>query len=117
MAQRQRKQRTANKSSFTDPLPWITSAFEGQTRAEASASVFSLERLMLSDARTVSSTMRGTRSGVTALFMMVLLRLAQTQEAPLVPEIGVAQDRGASDDTTKHRHSDPVMSFMAVTRD
>ncbi|XP_058490709.1 roundabout homolog 1 isoform X5 [Solea solea] len=55
---------------------------------------------MLSDARTVSSTMRGTRSGVTALFMMVLLRLAQTQEAPLVPEIGVAQDRGASDETT-----------------
>uniref|UniRef100_A0A8D2ZVE8 Roundabout, axon guidance receptor, homolog 1 (Drosophila) n=1 Tax=Scophthalmus maximus TaxID=52904 RepID=A0A8D2ZVE8_SCOMX len=43
--------------------------------------------------------MPGAWSGVTTLFIMALLRLAQGQELPSVPEIGVAQD-GASDETT-----------------
>uniref|UniRef100_A0A3Q3K3F0 Roundabout, axon guidance receptor, homolog 1 (Drosophila) n=2 Tax=Monopterus albus TaxID=43700 RepID=A0A3Q3K3F0_MONAL len=54
---------------------------------------------MHSDARTVSSTMRGTWSGATPLFIMVLLRLAHGQEVPLVPETGVTQD-GASEGPT-----------------
>uniref|UniRef100_A0A671YM26 Roundabout guidance receptor 1 n=1 Tax=Sparus aurata TaxID=8175 RepID=A0A671YM26_SPAAU len=43
--------------------------------------------------------MFGTWSGATPLLMMVLLRLAQSQEVPLVPETGVAQD-GASEVAT-----------------
>ncbi|KAM4565686.1 roundabout homolog 1 isoform 3-T3 [Odontesthes bonariensis] len=58
-----------------------------------------LDRLMSSDARTVSTVMRGTWSGATPLFMMVLFRLAQGQEVPLVPETGITQD-GASDGAT-----------------
>uniref|UniRef100_A0A4W6DRL3 Roundabout guidance receptor 1 n=1 Tax=Lates calcarifer TaxID=8187 RepID=A0A4W6DRL3_LATCA len=56
-------------------------------------------RLTPSDARTVSSTMRGTWSGVTTLFIMALLRLAQSQELPSVPEMGVARE-GASEEAT-----------------
>lgn len=41
--------------------------------------------LTLSDARTVSIIMRGTWSGATPLFIMVLLRLAWGQEVPLIP--------------------------------
>ncbi|KAI9547891.1 hypothetical protein NQZ68_012908 [Dissostichus eleginoides] len=40
---------------------------------------------LFSDARTVSITMRGTWSGATPFLLMVLLRLVQGQEAPLVP--------------------------------
>uniref|UniRef100_A0A669EQ01 Roundabout, axon guidance receptor, homolog 1 (Drosophila) n=1 Tax=Oreochromis niloticus TaxID=8128 RepID=A0A669EQ01_ORENI len=43
--------------------------------------------------------MRGTWSGATPLFIMVLLRLAWGQEVPLIPETGVAQD-GASEGAT-----------------
>ncbi|XP_004558298.1 roundabout homolog 1 isoform X4 [Maylandia zebra] len=43
--------------------------------------------------------MRGTWSGATPLFIMVLLRLAWGQEVPLIPEMGVAQD-GASEGAT-----------------
>ncbi|XP_039682422.1 roundabout homolog 1 isoform X6 [Perca fluviatilis] len=50
----------------------------------------------VSDARTVSIIMRGMWS---PLLIMVLLRLAQGQEVPLVPETGVAQD-GASEGAT-----------------
>lgn len=42
-------------------------------------------RLTPSDARTVSIIMRGTWSEATPLLIMVLLRLAPGQEAPLVP--------------------------------
>lgn len=42
-------------------------------------------RLTPSDARTVSVVMHGTWSGATPLLIMVLLRLAQGQEVPLVP--------------------------------
>uniref|UniRef100_A0A3Q3EDK3 Roundabout, axon guidance receptor, homolog 1 (Drosophila) n=1 Tax=Labrus bergylta TaxID=56723 RepID=A0A3Q3EDK3_9LABR len=52
-----------------------------------------------SDARTVSIIMRGTWSGATPLLMMVLLRLAQAEEVPVVPETGVAQE-GASEGAT-----------------
>ncbi|XP_036931106.1 roundabout homolog 1 isoform X6 [Acanthopagrus latus] len=58
-----------------------------------------VRRLTASDARTVSIIMYGTWSGATPLLMMVLLRLAQSQEVPLVPETGVAQD-GASEVAT-----------------
>ncbi|KAM9732765.1 roundabout homolog 1 isoform 9-T9 [Menidia menidia] len=54
---------------------------------------------MSSDARTVSTGMRGTWSGATPLFIMVLFRLAPGQEVLLVPETGVAQD-GTSDGAT-----------------
>ncbi|XP_044058651.1 roundabout homolog 1 isoform X7 [Siniperca chuatsi] len=54
---------------------------------------------MPSDARTVSIIMHGTWSGATPLLIMVLLRLAQGQEVPLVPETRVAQD-GASEGAT-----------------
>ncbi|KAF3693170.1 Roundabout -like protein 1 Precursor [Channa argus] len=54
---------------------------------------------MPSDARTVSNTMHGTWSGAMPLFIMVLLRLAQGQEVPLVPETGVGQD-GATEGAT-----------------
>ncbi|XP_065816159.1 roundabout homolog 1 isoform X3 [Labrus bergylta] len=43
--------------------------------------------------------MRGTWSGATPLLMMVLLRLAQAEEVPVVPETGVAQE-GASEGAT-----------------
>ncbi|XP_039986183.1 roundabout homolog 1 isoform X2 [Xiphias gladius] len=43
--------------------------------------------------------MRGTWLGVTPLIIMVLLKLAQGQELPLVPEMGVAQE-GASEEAT-----------------
>ncbi|XP_055369859.1 roundabout homolog 1 isoform X2 [Betta splendens] len=51
------------------------------------------------DARTVSSTMRRTRSGAVTLIIMVLLRVVQGQEVPLVPETGAAQD-GAAEGAT-----------------
>lgn len=47
--------------------------------------LISFPRLTPSDARTVNIVMRGTWSGATPLFIMVLLRLAQGQEVPLVP--------------------------------
>ncbi|XP_034460086.1 roundabout homolog 1 isoform X5 [Hippoglossus hippoglossus] len=43
--------------------------------------------------------MRGAWSGVTPLFIMLLLGMARGQELPIVPEIGVAQE-GANDETT-----------------
>lgn len=56
------------------------------TQAVLNGLIFiSLRRLMPSDARTVSIVMRGTWSGATPLLIMVLLRLAQGQEVPLVP--------------------------------
>uniref|UniRef100_A0A3B4WGK7 Roundabout guidance receptor 1 n=1 Tax=Seriola lalandi dorsalis TaxID=1841481 RepID=A0A3B4WGK7_SERLL len=51
------------------------------------------------DARTVSSTMRSTWFGFTPLFIMVFLRLAQSQEPPSAPDIGVAQ-QGVSEEAT-----------------
>ncbi|XP_067362482.1 roundabout homolog 1 isoform X6 [Channa argus] len=47
---------------------------------------------MPSDARTVSNTMHGTWSGAMPLFIMVLLRLAQGQEVPLVPGSRLRQE-------------------------
>ncbi|XP_028319643.1 roundabout homolog 1 isoform X6 [Gouania willdenowi] len=43
--------------------------------------------------------MRGTWSGATPLFIMVLLRMAPGQEVPVVPEMGVTQE-GASEGAT-----------------
>ncbi|XP_041850194.1 roundabout homolog 1 isoform X3 [Melanotaenia boesemani] len=54
---------------------------------------------MSSDARTVKNVMRGTWSGATPLFVMILLGLARGQDVPLVPESGVTQD-GASEGAT-----------------
>ncbi|XP_044058649.1 roundabout homolog 1 isoform X5 [Siniperca chuatsi] len=47
---------------------------------------------MPSDARTVSIIMHGTWSGATPLLIMVLLRLAQGQEVPLVPGSRLRQE-------------------------
>ncbi|XP_055369863.1 roundabout homolog 1 isoform X6 [Betta splendens] len=44
------------------------------------------------DARTVSSTMRRTRSGAVTLIIMVLLRVVQGQEVPLVPGSRLRQE-------------------------
>uniref|UniRef100_A0A3P9KQG9 Roundabout, axon guidance receptor, homolog 1 (Drosophila) n=1 Tax=Oryzias latipes TaxID=8090 RepID=A0A3P9KQG9_ORYLA len=54
---------------------------------------------MPSDARTVNMVMRGTWSGATPLFIVVLLNLTRGQEVLLVPETGVAHD-GTSEGAT-----------------
>ncbi|XP_069563423.1 roundabout homolog 1 isoform X6 [Brachyistius frenatus] len=58
--------------------------------------------------------MRGTWSGATPLFIIVLLRLAQAQEVPLVPETGVAQDaasEGATPAPTSEREDDNSLGY------
>ncbi|XP_047449788.1 roundabout homolog 1 isoform X8 [Mugil cephalus] len=71
----------------------------------STAALTALYSLMSSDARAVSIIMRGTRSGATPLFIMVLLRLANGQEVPLAPETAVAQD-GASEGATPAPNSE-----------
>ncbi|XP_041659251.1 roundabout homolog 1 isoform X4 [Cheilinus undulatus] len=66
------------------------------------------------DARTVSIIMRGTWSGAIPLLLMVLLKLAQGQEVPLVPETGVPQEgvkEGATPAPTTEHEDDNSLGY------
>ncbi|KAM7399082.1 hypothetical protein PAMP_018375 [Pampus punctatissimus] len=77
---------------------------------------FIVMKLMPSDAWTVSSIMRGTWSGATPLFIMVLLKLAQCQEVPLVPAQRFACERILKEDVNAELiPKPPFVSFTLAS--